>query len=92
MNTQEFTNKQQDIDSEFVEIVDRNFWEMISPLTENPKSVTHEVVIPDRGSSGKLDPKPCVYPNQPQNFNQCPYCKQIINTPSYTNTNKHGTF
>jgi hypothetical protein len=29
MNTQEFTNKQQDIDSEFVEIVDRNFWEMI---------------------------------------------------------------
>jgi hypothetical protein len=55
MNTQEIINNQHNLDPEFVEIVDRNFWEMISPLTENPKSVTHEVVIPDQGSSGKLD-------------------------------------
>jgi hypothetical protein len=88
MNTQEFTNKQQDIDSEFVEIVDRNFWEMISPLTENPKSVTHEVVIPDQGSSGKLDPKPCIYPNSSSMSSnsskvlKCPHCKQIIHPPT----------
>jgi len=97
MNTQDFINKQQDIDAEFVEIVDHNFWEMISPLTENPKAVTHEVVIPVRGSTGKLDPKPYVYPNQPsmsstssKDLSLCPHCKQNHHPPKMgININKY---
>jgi hypothetical protein len=55
MNTQEIINNQHNLDPEFVEIVDYNFWDMMLPVTETPKAVTHEVIMPYLGSTGKLD-------------------------------------
>ncbi len=72
MSTQDFINRQQDVDSEFVEIVDRNF----AKLLDQP--LTHEVVIPDQGNTGKLDPMR--HPDPPKPQSAWERCMKLLET------------